>query len=67
MLLSLENRLIVGAFVVPRARATRASRNGLGRIGRPGSENMCKRESGFPRNSGDPVVSTKENPEGDTG
>lgn len=44
-----------------------ASRHGQGRIGRPGSENMCKRELGFPRNLGAPAVSTEENPEGDTG
>jgi len=28
---------------------------------------MSKRESGFPRNLGDPVVSTEEVPDGDTG
>ncbi len=39
---------------------------GQGRIGRPGSETMCKRELGFPRNLGDPVVSTEEFPDGDT-
>ena len=67
MLLSLESRIVVGAFVVLVAGATRAFRNGLGRIGRPGSENMSKREWGFPRNLGDPVVSTEEVPDGDTG
>jgi hypothetical protein len=28
---------------------------------------MRKREWGFPRNSGNPVVSTEDNPDGDTG
>ena len=42
------------------------SASGQGRIGRPGSENMRKREWGFPRNLGAPVVSTEECPEGDT-
>jgi len=37
MLLSLESA-VVGAFVVPFARAMRAFRQGQGRIGRPGSE-----------------------------
>jgi hypothetical protein len=60
MLLSLETLLIVGALVVPIAGATRTSCNGQGRIGRPGSENMRKRELGFPRNLGDPVISTEE-------
>ena len=67
MLLSLESHVIVGAFVVPFARAMRAFRYGQGRIGRPGSKNMSKRESGFPRNLGAPVVSTEEIPDGDTG
>ena len=67
MLLSLESVVVVGAFVVNVAGATQAFRNGLGRDGRPGSKNMCKRELGFPRNLGDPVVSMEEVPEGDTG
>ena len=33
---------------------------GLGRLDRPGSKNMRKREWGFPRNLGAPVVSTEE-------
>jgi hypothetical protein len=45
----------------------RAFRNGLERLGRPGSENMRKREWGFPRNLGAPVVSTEAFPDGDTG
>jgi len=67
MLLSLERIVVAGAFVVPFAGATRLSRYGLGRVGRPGSENMSKREWGFPRNLGDPVVSTEAFPVGDTG
>ena len=67
MLLNSEMTLLVGAFVLQEAGATRAFRNGLERLGRPGSENMCKREWGFPRNLGDPVVSTEAFPEGDTG
>jgi hypothetical protein len=66
MLLSLE-RFLVGAFDIPCSGAMRASRHGQGCIGRPGSKNMSKRESGFPRNLGDPVVSTEAFPDGDTG
>ena len=46
----------------PRERSVR----GQERIGRPGSENMCKQELRFPRNLGAPVVSTEENSGGDT-
>jgi hypothetical protein len=66
MLLSLE-RFLVGAFDIPCSGATRAFRKSQGRTGRPGSKNMRKREWGFPRNSGNPVVSTEDNPDGDTG
>jgi hypothetical protein len=59
MLSSLESYFIVGAFVVQTAGATRAFRHGQGRIGRPGSKTMCKRELGFPRNLGAPVVPTE--------
>jgi hypothetical protein len=45
----------------------RLLRNGLEQVGRPGSENMCKRELGFPRNLGDPADSTNTDPDGDTG
>ncbi len=38
--------------------------NGLERFDRPGSETMRKRELGFPRNLGDPVVSTEETRKG---
>jgi hypothetical protein len=57
MLLNLESLLIDGAFLVLRRGATRQFRNGLEQVGRPGSENMCRREWGFPRNLGDPVIS----------
>ena len=67
MLLSLESRFVVGAFVVHMRGPRERSAIGLGRLGRPGSKNMCKRELGFPRNLGDPVVSTEEFPDGDTG
>lgn len=60
MLLSLESSMIVGALGVRVPGATRPLRKGLERVGRPGSKNMCKREWGFPRNLGDPVVSTKK-------
>lgn len=40
----------------PRERSVTV-RNG---IGRPGSKNMSKRALGFPRNLGDPVVSTED-------
>jgi hypothetical protein len=40
---------------------------GQGHIGWPGSKNMGRREWGFPRNLGDPVVSTENAPDGDTG
>jgi hypothetical protein len=59
MLLSPESVSVVGAFVVNGARAAQAFRNiGLD-ADRPGSENMCKRELGVPRNLGDSAVSTK--------
>ena len=67
MLLSLESLIVVGAFVVPVTGATRVSASGQGRIGRPGSKNMGKRESGFPRNLGDPAVSTEETRAGTPG
>lgn len=67
MRLSLESLFLVGAFVVPLAWATRAACYGQGRLGRPGSEDMSKRGLGFPRNLGDPVVSTEEFPGGETG
>ena len=67
MLLNSEMILTAGAFVLQEAGATRAFRNGLERLGRPGSKNMCKRAWGFPRNLGEPVVSTEAFPEGDTG
>ena len=54
----------VGAFVVPLAGATRPLCFGQWRAVRPGSENMCKRVLGFPRNLGDPVVSMEEIPDG---
>ncbi len=59
MLSSLEILLNVGAFPFLWRRATRPLSNGLERVGRPGSKNMCKRGLGFPRNLGDPDVSTQ--------
>ena len=67
MLLSLESRLSSAPSLFPVRGPRERSTSGQGRIGRPGSENMSKRESGFPRNLGDPVVSTEAFPDGDTG
>jgi hypothetical protein len=67
MLWSLESLLIDGAFLVLRWGAARPFRNGLEQVGRPGSKNMCRRKLGFPRNLGDPDISTEKTPEGDTG
>ena len=49
------------------AGATPAHRNGLMPSVLPGSENRARAQSGFPRNLGDPVVSTDKVPAGDTG
>jgi len=67
MLLNSEMLLLVGAFVLQEAGATRPFRKGLERLGRPGSKNMRKRILGFPRNLGDPAVSTEAVPDGDAG
>ena len=66
MLLSLESLLSSAPSSFPSRGPRERSANGQERIGRPGSENMGKRELGFPRNLGDPVVSTEESPDGDT-
>ncbi len=47
----------VGAFAVPLAGAVRPHRYGKGRAVLPESKTMAKRQSGFPGNLGDPVVS----------
>jgi len=66
MLLSFE-RPIVGAFAFVIPRATLLLLNGLVQAVLPESKNMSKRIIGFSENLGDPVVSTEENPDGDTG
>ncbi len=66
MLLSSE-RLVVGAFAFVISRATLLLLYGLVQAVLPESKNMCKRIIGFTRNFGDPVFSTEENPDGDTG
>jgi len=66
MLLSLESRLSSAPSSFPARGPRERSVIGQGRIGRPGSENMGKWEWGFPRNLGDPVVSTEDSPAGDT-
>ena len=62
MLLSLERGLRVGVFVLFLARTVRVFRSGEERFVRPGSKNMCRWTFGFPRNLGDPVVSTEAIP-----
>ncbi len=66
MLLSFE-RTIVGAFVFVMAGAMLLLFSGLEQAVLPESKNMSKRIIGFSENLGDPVVSTEENPDGDTG
>ncbi len=66
MLLSSE-RLVVGAFAFLIPRATLLLLNGLVQAVLPESKNMSKRIIGFSENLGGPVVSTEENPDGDTG
>ena len=58
MLLSLERGFHVGAFVFFLAGAVRQPHYGLRSVVRPGSKNMSRWILGFPRNLGDPVVST---------
>jgi hypothetical protein len=60
MLLSLESRLSSAPSSFPARGPREPPVNGQGGLGRPGSENMSEREWGFPRNLGDPVVSTKK-------
>ena len=67
MLLSFERWIIVGAFVFVIAGAMLLLFIGLEQAVLPESKNMSKRIIGFSRNLGDPVVSTEENPDGDTG
>jgi hypothetical protein len=57
MLSSFES-LNVGAFAVPLAGAVLPHRQGEGRAVLPESKTMAKKQSGFPGNLGDPVVST---------
>ena len=63
--MSLE-RLNAGAFVVDTAGAVPSHRIGLMSMVPPGSKSRARAQWGFPRNVGDPVVSTL-NPEGVTG
>lgn len=67
MLYSLESLLNDGVFPFLRRGAMRPLCNGLETVGRPGSENMCKRELEFPRNLGEPVNSTEAIPGGKPG
>ncbi len=66
MLLSFE-RPIVGAFAFVIPRATLLLFIGLEQVVLPESKNMSKPIIGFSKNLGCPVVSTEENPDGDTG
>ncbi len=57
----------MGAFVFVRAGAMLLLFIGLEQAVLPESKNMSKRIIGFSENLGGPVVSTEENPDGDTG
>jgi hypothetical protein len=67
--LSLESGLFVGADVVRilYGRQHRAAVNGLASSIPPGSEEQGMCTPGFPRNVGDPVVSSLKDPAGATG
>ncbi len=67
MLLSFERTIIAGAFAFRIPRATLLLFIGLEQGVLPESKNMSKRTIGFSKNLGGPVVSTEENPDGDTG
>ncbi len=67
MLLSFERTIIAGAFAFRIPRATLLLFIGLEQAVLPESKNMSKRIIGFSKNLGGPVVSTEENPDGDTG
>ena len=48
----------MGAFVVPLTGAVLLPRSGSGGAVLPGSKNKAEKQSGFPRNLGDPFVSS---------